>query len=103
MSSRLRLSILGIVIVSLFAVMFARLWYLQVLASPEFEVAASQNQVRVVTTPEPRGRILDRHGRVLVENRYANVVTITRDEIEHRDAVLGRLSTLLNIPVAELT
>jgi penicillin-binding protein 2 len=102
MSSRLRLSVLGVVIVSLFAVMFARLWYLQVLAAPEFEVAASQNRVRVVTTPAPRGRILDRHGRVLVDNRYANVVTITRDEIENRDAVLGRLSALLRIPVAEL-
>ena len=102
MNPRLRLGVLGIVVVSLFAVMFARLWYLQVLASPEFEVAASQNQVRVVTIPAPRGRILDRHGRVLVDNRYANVVTITRNELEQRDEVLARLSSLLGIPVDEL-
>jgi penicillin-binding protein 2 len=102
MSSRLRLSVLGIVVVSLFAVMFARLWYLQVLASPEFEVQASQNQVRVVTTPAPRGRILDRHHRVLVDNRYANVVTVTRDEVKNKDQVLSRLSALLGTPVADL-
>ena len=102
MNPRLRLGVLGIVVVSLFSVMFARLWYLQILAAPEFEVAASQNQVRVVTIPAPRGRILDRHGRVLVDNRYANVVTITRNEIEDRAVVLGRLSSLLGVPVDEL-
>ena len=59
---RLRLAIVGIVALSLFAALFARLYFLQVLASPEYKLAARANQVRVVSEPAPRGRILDRNG-----------------------------------------
>ena len=81
-SPRLRLGVLGIVIVSLFAVLFARLWYLQVLAAPSGEAEAELNRVRLVTTPAPRGRILDRTGRVLVDNRVSNVVLVSRALVE---------------------
>ncbi|MEY2435656.1 MAG: penicillin-binding protein 2, partial [Acidimicrobiaceae bacterium] len=72
---RLRLSVLGVVIVSLFAALFARLWYLQVLASQEFQRAASANSQRVILEEAPRGRILDRNGVVLVGNEISTVVT----------------------------
>jgi penicillin-binding protein 2 len=96
-SPRLRLSILGIVVVSLFASLFARLWYLQVMAGPEYKVAAEVNRVRVVAVEAPRGRILDRNGKVLVDNRISVVVTVDRSALrelskkEHA-RVLGRLS-----------
>ena len=77
-----RLSILGIVIISLFAALFSRLWYLQVMDSTTYKVAAKQNQVKVVFEPAPRGKILDRNGAVLVDNRYRFVVTLTRDQPE---------------------
>jgi penicillin-binding protein 2 len=105
MNPRLRLSILGVVIVSLFSVLLARLWYLQVLASPEFERVAETNRIRFVTEEAPRGRILDRHGRVLVDNRVVNVVTVSRALVgddEQRDDVLRRLSALLNVPISDL-
>ena len=40
-SPRLRIGMLGIVAISLFAALFARLWYLQVLASPDYQVQAA--------------------------------------------------------------
>lgn len=99
---RLRLGVVGIVVVSLFGVLLARLWYLQVLASPQFVAAADTNRVRQVVVPAPRGRILDRHGRVLVDNRYVNVVTVSRALVRERAVVLGRLAALLGVPVADL-
>lgn len=75
---RLRLSVLGVVAVSLFAALFARLWYLQVLASPEYQVQAASLQSRVVVEPAPRGRILDRNGDVIVDNRLSWVVSLDR-------------------------
>ncbi|MEY2588086.1 MAG: penicillin-binding protein 2 [Acidimicrobiaceae bacterium] len=78
---RLRLSVLGVVIVSLFAALFARLWYLQVLASQEFQRAASANSQRVILEEAPRGRILDRNGVVLVGNEISTVVTIDRSKL----------------------
>lgn len=95
---RLRLAIVGIVALSLFAALFARLYFLQVLAAPEYQLAAAANQVRVVPEPAPRGRILDRNGLVLVDNRASNVVAIDRSKVtsdEARDELLTRLSVVL--------
>ncbi|CAN5687342.1 penicillin-binding protein 2 [soil metagenome] len=92
---RLRLGVLGIVAVSLLGALFARLWYLQVMAAPEFRVAAESNRIRVVATEAPRGRILDRDGTPIVENRDSIVVTVDRQELDgldNADAVLQRLA-----------
>jgi penicillin-binding protein 2 len=96
-SPRLRLSVLGVVVFALFASLFARLWYLQVMASDEFQVEAQANRIRTVPIEAPRGRILDRNGKVLVDNRISVQVTIDRpvladlDDAE-RTAVLTRLA-----------
>lgn len=79
-SSRLRLRVLGVVAVSLFLALFGRLWFLQALESERFEVRAQSNITESIRTQAPRGQILDRNGRVLVENRLSTVVTINRDE-----------------------
>ncbi len=95
-SPRLRLSILGIVVVSLFAALFARLWYLQVMTAPEYRVAAEVNRVRTVAVQAPRGRIVDRNGKVIVDNRISVVVTVDRSALRELSAreqerVLSRL------------
>ncbi|MGH9273459.1 MAG: penicillin-binding protein 2 [Acidimicrobiales bacterium] len=96
-SPRLRLSMLGIVVFALFASLFARLWYLQVMASDEFQVAAQSNRTRTVAVEAPRGRILDRNGKVLVDNRISVQITIDRTvladlEDDERTAVFTRLA-----------
>ena len=75
-----RLHVVGIVAVCLVAALFARLWYLQVLESEELQTAAATNILRVVYTEAPRGRIFDAKGRILVDNRVVQVVTIDRLE-----------------------
>ncbi|MDQ3978336.1 MAG: penicillin-binding protein 2 [Actinomycetota bacterium] len=97
-STSLRLGILGVIVLSLFATMVARLWYLQVLAAPELRVEAQENSVRLIYTEANRGRILDRQGRVLVENRIVPTVVVERDI--HRD-VLARLAAELGKDVKE--
>ncbi len=79
-TSRLRMRVLGVVAVSLFLALFGRLWYLQALESETLEVVAQSNITRRIRTQAPRGQILDRNGRVLVENRLSTVVTINQDE-----------------------
>ena len=79
-SSRLRLRILGVVAVSLFVALFGRLWFLQALEAERFEVRAQSNITESIRTQAPRGQILDRNGRVLVENRLSTIVTINTDE-----------------------
>lgn len=100
---RLRLGILAVVAVSLFAALFARLWFLQVLTAGEHELAAERNQRRVVPLPAARGRILDRDGQILVANRASNVITVDRAELntledDEQDDVFDRLGAILDRP-----
>src|SRR5437764_5188682 len=102
-SPRLRLGVVAIVIVSLFAALLARLWYLQVLAAPSYRVQADVNRVRTVYTEAPRGRILDRQGRVIVDNKVSDAIVVSRGELgKHSGDVLPKLSSLLNIPLPDL-
>jgi penicillin-binding protein 2 len=101
-SSRLRLGVLGMVVLSLFCALLARLWYLQVLAAPTLKVEAQHNSVAVVYTEAPRGRILDRNGKVLADNRVVLALVAHREEVTKHPEVLDRLSGLLGVPVDEL-
>ncbi|HEX4821475.1 MAG TPA: hypothetical protein VFV00_14820, partial [Acidimicrobiales bacterium] len=96
---RLRLGILGIVIVSLFAALFARLWYLQIMASQQFRSVATANRERIILEEAPRGRIFDRNGTTLVDNRISIVVTVDKNKLpdgakhpDQRSAILDRLA-----------
>ena len=101
--SRVRMSIVGVIVLALFGALFARLWYLQVAASSQYAAAASSNSVRVVNEPPIRGRILDSQGRPLVDNRIANVITIDRNiSTAKRTMVVNRLAELLAVPTADL-
>lgn len=93
----LRLGIVAVVCVALFVALFVRLWYLQVLSSEDFVEAADANRLRVVQVEAPRGRILDRDGQVVVDNRASIVVTIDRVRFDaltkpKQRALLARLA-----------
>jgi penicillin-binding protein 2 len=99
---------LGIIAVSLFGALFARLWFLQVMTAPEYRLAADSGRVRVVTEQAPRGRILDRNGIPIVENRRTILVTVDwqrytdMDEAD-QNALLAKLAPLLNQDQMERT
>ncbi|MFW5966392.1 MAG: penicillin-binding protein 2 [Persicimonas sp.] len=52
-----------------FAALGSRLWYLQIVRGEDYYQASSENIIRDVDLPAPRGRIFDRHGEILAENR----------------------------------
>ena len=64
-SQAFRLNLVGIVALSLFVALFARLYSLQVLHEEQFQAAAVSNTNRTLSTEAPRGRILDSEGRIL--------------------------------------
>jgi penicillin-binding protein 2 len=104
-SRGLRLSVIGIVVFSLFVALVARLWYLQVVQSDDLAQVASANQVRTVPLPPMRGRIIDRVGRVLADNDSTLNVTIDRKVIKStsdRAALFQRLAGALKTTPDEL-
>ncbi len=82
---RLRLVVIQALVFSLFATLFARLYYLQVVTGDEYHAQAADQSVREVVVQPQRGLIVDAQGRPLVANRASWVVSIDR-------TVLGKLS-----------
>ncbi|HEX3707670.1 MAG TPA: penicillin-binding transpeptidase domain-containing protein [Mycobacteriales bacterium] len=100
--SRLRLVVLGVLVVSLVATLLGRLWYLQVLDAPQLRIAAAQNHIRDIVTPAPRGEILDDTGKPFVDNKPALVVSVDRTALTRLGtvktaAVLHRLAKQLHL------
>ncbi|MFL5896567.1 MAG: penicillin-binding protein 2 [Thermoleophilaceae bacterium] len=91
----LRIAILGGVALVMFAIVFFRLWYLQVLSGDHYLAQADNNRVRSIVTAAPRGKIVDRNGHTLVDNRPAQVVEIAPDQIPTSNAGKTRLYTRL--------
>src|SRR3979409_1877248 len=97
-NSRVRVSIVGVVIVALFASLFARLWFLQMGPEQRLGQPVSSLGTRVIQTESPRGEILDRNGKVLAQDVAAWAVTVDRNLSQKgRDRVLGQLSQVLGI------
>ena len=68
-SIALRVMIVVGVAAALFGVILFRLWFLQILSGQEFIAEANDNRLRSVRVAAPRGSIVDRRGKVIVENR----------------------------------
>lgn len=92
-----RIGAIAGVVALLFIGLLTRLWYLQVLNTEDFQSQAQiyvpANTIRYAPIPAPRGRILDAHERVLVDNRRVNVVTV--DAAAARKRVAADSSYLL--------
>ena len=100
---RTRLKALAVLVVLAFLALSSRLWYLQVLATDRYGDLAEGNRVREVVVDAPRGRILDRHGRVLVRNRAAWAITVKPSELgDNPGGVLARLARVLGTTRAKL-
>ena len=72
---------LGGFAVALFAVLFFRLWNLQVLSGDEYLAEAKNNRTREYKVIAPRGDILDRDGNVLVDNRTSLALQLNTSKL----------------------
>jgi penicillin-binding protein 2 len=93
----IRLRVVGVLVAALFALMFVRLWYLQVLDTSAYSQTVAQNQVRLVQVPAPRGLILDRSGSVLVGDQVTRTITLSRVAAVQHPEVVGQLAALLDM------
>jgi penicillin-binding protein 2 len=100
----LRLGVLGAVVLFAFAVLFFRLWALQVLSGERYLVAAQNNQLRTIRIEAPRGPIYDYRGRTIVGNKVAMTVQVWPASLprQRRPRVFRRLSAVLEVPASEL-
>ena len=98
----LRVAVIGSLALAMFAIIFFRLWYLQVLSGDQYVRQASVNQVRKLAIPAPRGQIVDRAGNILVDSKPTIAVQLSPPDLPKaapaRRRLFGRLAAVLGIP-----
>lgn len=96
-----RVAILGGIGLVAFAIVFLRLWYLEVLSGDKYVAQAQNNQVREFTVQAPRGEVLDRKGQVLVDNRTALELQVKPTELPasrvRRVRLFNRVGEIANL------
>jgi len=97
-----RLAIVSYVIVGMIGVLLLGFWKLQVIDSDKYGQMAEQNRVRSIPIIAPRGRMLDRDGRVLVDNRPSFSVLLLRDDPKLVEQYLPAISDGLGISIDDL-
>ncbi len=99
-----RILALGALFVALFSVLTLRLWYLQVTEAASLDQQAENQRVRLVTSPAPRGEIVDRDGVRLAGSRVSLSVVVDRELINEdaEDDVIQRLAGLLDMSAIEV-
>jgi penicillin-binding protein 2 len=106
-TGRLRLYVIQALVFSLFATLFVRLYYLQVVGGEEYHAQATSQSVREVVVQPQRGLIVDDMGRPLVANRTSWVVSIDRSVLaklsEHQQGVLlARVAKVVDVPAPRI-
>ncbi len=77
--SAIRLTAAQYIILGIFLVLAYGLWRLQVMQSDYYSLAAEKNRIRNVPVLAPRGKILDREGRTIVDNYPSFSALLLRD------------------------
>lgn len=77
--SEVRLTAAQYIILGMFLILAYGLWKLQVMESGYYASAAEKNRIRNVPVLAPRGKILDREGRTIVDNYPSFSALLLRD------------------------
>ncbi len=99
-----RVGVLGAIALIVFGTLFFRLWSLQILSGSAYLTAAQDNQLRTIRVEAQRGPILDRLGRLIVDNTPGTAVKLWVGDLpkQGRFAEIRRLAAVLDVPPVEL-
>src|SRR6266699_4232352 len=100
--SPVRLTAVQYVVLVIFLLLAYGLWRLQVSQSDYYSAAAEKNRIRNVPILAPRGKILDRNGRTIVDNYRSLTALLLRDSSRDLNADAGLIAQGLHMDVKEV-
>jgi len=100
--SALRLTAVQYIVVFIFLFLAYGLWKLQVMQSGKYAQLAEQNRVRNVPILAPRGKILDREGRIIVDNYPSFSALLLRDSTRDLNADAEAIAKGLHLNADEV-
>ena len=68
--------------VAIFLFLISGFWQLQIRSPEVYSERAERNRVKIIPVGAPRGRILDRDGRVIVDNQQSWSVILSRENLK---------------------
>ena len=80
-----RIATIQIIAFILLAVLGVRLYYLQIVKGDSYAERAEEQRIRRLPIPAPRGAILDRNGKILVDSRPTYNIILSRDALKKAD------------------
>jgi penicillin-binding protein 2 len=100
--SALRLTGVQYVLLLIFLLLAYGLWKLQVMQSGKYALLAEQNRIRNVPILAPRGKIVDREGRIIVDNYPSFSVLLLRDSARDLSADADAIAKGLHLNADEV-
>lgn len=91
----MRLNVLQTCVFSFLGLIVCSLVYMQVIRGDFYHRQSTNNRIRVVPADAPRGRIMDRNGAVLADNRLSFHVGIIPQDVEDKKALFEYLAKML--------
>ena len=101
-SLTIRLSVVQYLVAFVFASLAVAFWIFQIAQHEKFREAAENNRTRKLSLPAPRGVLLDRHGKVLVENQSTLNIALVREQTKDIPEVLRVLAFAAGVDEAQL-
>ncbi|MBU2591777.1 MAG: penicillin-binding protein 2 [Nitrospinota bacterium] len=96
--ARKRLPYLVIVIIIFFFLIILRGWHLQIIRGDELSRLSENNRLRIIPVKAIRGKILDRRGRDIANNRASFDLGVVPEDLKDMKAFLDFLSNRLSAP-----
>ena len=100
--SSIRLTAAQYIILAIFLILAYGLWRLQVMQSDFYAGLAEKNRIRNVPILAPRGKILDREGRIIVDNYPSFTALLLRDSSRDLSADAGLIAQGLHMNANEI-
>src|ERR1700754_5032663 len=102
----LRIAVVGGVGVALLAILFFRLWSLQIIEGSENLAEAKNNRTRSTKIIAPRGKVLARNGEVLVDNRTSLALQVDTSKLpedeKEKNAELKEIGELIHMKLPQV-
>ena len=99
---RIRLFILGGVVILIFSLLASRLWYLQISQGELYTEFSQGNRIRLISEPALRGIIYDRNGEIIVNNVPSYNLIINPSAINDLDSTLLDIKKIIDLSELEI-
>jgi penicillin-binding protein 2 len=97
-----KIYLLSVAAAVIFLILLSRLWFLQFIEVDRLREMSENNRLRFIPVAASRGALLDRNGKVIVNNTPSFSLAVIPNEVKDKENMLDNLARVLQIDRAEL-